>query len=98
MRLELTLHEAQQLRRCLTHALEEQHPQEEQAALQQLYDKVVATQTHAMRQTPCPVCQQLFTQERIGRTGRYCSAACKQKAYRQRRAQAKRYYGPSFSG
>jgi hypothetical protein len=83
MHLKLTRQQVDQLRRCLAHALHQQHPEEEQAALQQLYDKVVVAQSHATRQTPCPVCQQLFTQETSGRTGRYCSAACKQKAYRQ---------------
>jgi hypothetical protein len=97
MRLELTLHEADQLRRSLAHALEQQHSEEEQTALQQLDDKVAAAQAQAARQTPCPVCQQLFTQETSGRTGRYCSAACKQKAYRQRRDQAKRRHVPRFS-
>ena len=41
------------------------------------YNQATATRT-------CPVCKEPFTQLRCGRTGHYCSPACKQKAYRQR--------------
>lgn len=33
----------------------------------------------------CQVCGQQIAQEQTGRMRRYCSAACKQEAYRQRR-------------
>ena len=55
--------------------------------LAQAYDQATATQT-------CPVCHSTFTQLRRGRTGHYCSSACKQRAYRQRRNAWQRYIPP----
>ena len=57
------------------------------AQLDQAYDQATTTRT-------CPVCQAPFTQVRRGRTGHYCSPACKQKAYRQRRNAWRRYTPP----
>ena len=45
--------------------------------------KLDLAQQHATRTLCCPVCQTAFTQLTTGRTGQYCSAACKQKAYRR---------------
>lgn len=42
----------------------------------------------------CPICATSFPQHHVGRTGCYCSNACKQKAYRQRCNQRKRQFGP----
>ena len=42
----------------------------------------------------CPICNVSFAQDKVGRTGCYCSNACKQKAYRQRVNQRKRQFGP----
>jgi hypothetical protein len=44
----------------------------------------------------CPVCQQQFTQHQSGRLASYCSNACKQKAYRQRRLERKRQWRPDW--
>ena len=43
---------------------------------------------------PCPICNVPFSQDKVGRTGCYCSSACKQKAYRLRVNERKRQYGP----
>ncbi len=97
MRLELTLQETAHLRHCLTEALARHESGGEDEELKNLFNKIVEAETRSTRQRTCPVCQQLFTQETVGRTGRYCCAACKQKAYRQRRDKAMRRYGPRFS-
>ena len=97
MRLELTLQEAAQLRHCLTEALAQYERGADDEELKNLFNKIVAAEARATRQVTCPVCQQLFTQETVGRTGLYCSTACKQKAYRQRRDQWRRTQGPRFS-
>jgi hypothetical protein len=97
MRLELTLQETAQLRRCLTDALARHERDGEDEGLKNLFNKIVAVEARSTRQVTCPVCQQLFTQETVGRTGRYCSPACKQKAYRQRRDQWRRVQRPRFS-
>lgn len=39
----------------------------------------------AWQTTPCEVCGELIPQAPTGRLKRYCSAACKQEAYRKRR-------------
>jgi hypothetical protein len=46
----------------------------------------------ALRLHTCPVCQQTFAQGQRGRMAVYCSAACKQKAYRQRVNASRRYF------
>ena len=79
IRLELTIQQANWLQQQL---LDHAHDADDQsttllAQLADAYARATATQT-------CPVCQHDFTQLRRGRTGHYCSAACKQKAYRQR--------------
>ena len=79
IRLDLTTQQADWLQQqLLDHALDtdgQRNTLLEQ--LTQAYEQATTTQT-------CPVCQAPFTQLRCGRIGHYCSAACKQKAYRQR--------------
>ncbi len=55
-----------------------------------LLAKLDARRQEATSQRTCPVCGNAFTQLESGRSGQYCSAACKQKAYRQRRDRALR--------
>jgi NADH pyrophosphatase NudC (nudix superfamily) len=83
--LRLSLPEAVLLRHLLS-------AQETNAAA--LLAKLDAAQQEAIRQRVCPVCGSVFTQLKGGRSARYCSAACKQKAYRQRRKQALRSHYP----
>ena len=80
--LSLSLPEAELLRRLLR-----QQPQENAAAL---LAKLDAAQQEATAERICPVCGAAFTQLKHGRIAQYCSNACKQKAYRQRRDQALR--------
>lgn len=56
----------------------------DEAMRQQVAHKVAAAQELALLVQLCPICQQTFTQLHAGRQGRYCSNACRQKAYRQR--------------
>ena len=79
IRLELTIPQADWLQQ---HLLDHAQAADDQptillAQLVQAYERATASQT-------CPVCQRTFTQMRCGRTGIYCSSACKQKAYRER--------------
>ena len=97
MRLELTLQEAEALRRCLSQALALHEGDADDQVLKHLLEKVIAAETRATRPARCPVCQQLFSREATGRTGVYCSPACKQKAYRQRRKAWRRQVGPYAS-
>ena len=53
--------------------------------IQHILHKLDRAQQHATHTLCCPICQTAFTQLTTGRTGQYCCAACKQKAYRQRR-------------
>ena len=53
--------------------------------IQHILHKLDLAQHQATHTQLCPVCQTPFTQLTTGRTGQYCTAACKQKAYRQRR-------------
>ncbi len=94
MRLELTLQEAESLHNTLTRALAHNGTDADEQVLKKLLEKVVEGMTHSTRHARCPVCQQLFTQDVAGRTGIYCSTACKQKAYRQRRNAWRRQVGP----
>jgi len=96
MRLELTLPEAKSLQRYLVDTLALQEDAGDEQILKTLLNKVIDAQNRAIQETVCPVCQQSFSQEKIGRTGRYCSAACKQKAYRRRRNDWRKQYGSRF--
>ena len=97
MRLDLTLQESACLRRCLTEAHAFHEGDADEQLLKKLLEKVVEAESLSTRQSRCPVCQQSFSQETAGRTGVYCSPACKQKAYRQRRNAWRRQVGPYAS-
>jgi len=97
MQLDLTLQETERLRCCLTEALASHAGGADEQVLKKLLGKVVEAESRSTRRSRCPVCQQPFTREAVGRTGVYCSAACKQKAYRQRRDTWRRQFGPSVS-
>ena len=97
MQLDLTLQETERLQRCLAEALAFHEGDADEQLLKKLLEKVVEAESRSTRQSCCPVCQQSFTREAVGRTGVYCSAACKQKAYRQRRDTWRRQFGPSVS-
>jgi hypothetical protein len=83
--LELSLAETQQLQQWLMDALQGQTVSpERQQTFPLLLTKLRMATDSATCPTECPVCHTWFTQEKTGRTGRYCSTACKQRAYRQR--------------
>ena len=42
----------------------------------------------------CEVCREPFYASKSGSQALYCSARCRQKAYRQREFERKRYFGP----
>ena len=86
--LRLTLSELEQLR----HALHIQTGLPQTALL----DKLDEAQREATLQRSCPLCGTTFTQLKSGRIAQYCSAACKQKAYRQRCVQALRSHYPPY--
>lgn len=90
IRLELDLTEGCQLQRWLTDALQAGPHQKAYPGLQSVLAKLTAAADQAVRLVQCPVCQAWFAQGRLGRSAQYCSAACKQKAYRQRRHVRKR--------
>lgn len=92
VRLELTLAEARQLQHWLTQG---HPPLQESACLDRVSTILAEALAEAIQRHQCPVCQQWFTRVLSGRTGRYCSAACKQKAYRQRRLDSRKQFGPS---
>jgi hypothetical protein len=85
--LHLTLSQLKQLRQLLANQVDA----DEHKLLRAQLD---IAQAQATEERICPVCQTTFTQLKAGRNARYCSAACKQKAYRQRRDQARRQCGP----
>ena len=89
--LQLTIQEATALRTQLT----ADGADTLTADLRIILHKLDAAHTAATRLHHCPVCQRSFTQTTQGRTGLYCSPACKQKAYRQRQRESRRQYGPS---
>jgi hypothetical protein len=96
MRLELTLVELQQLQHCLRAELQRHPAQDDQCqTLQPLLTKLENAAMQASRPSECAVCHHWFSQDQDGRTGHYCSAACKQKAYRQRQLAARKQFGPS---
>ena len=96
VRLELTLAEAQHLHHWLMDTLDRSSAQPGAiTCLQTVGAKLAAAVNDATQRQQCPVCQHWFTQENKGRNGRYCGAACKQKAYRQRRLDARKQFRPS---
>lgn len=86
--LRLTLSELKQLRKLLVDRVDVDH--------NLLMAKLDDAQRDATLQRTCPVCGTTFTQLRAGRIAQYCSAACKQKAYRQRRDRALRSHYPPY--
>jgi hypothetical protein len=99
IRLELTLKEAQQLCQCLSNILltqaDEHNLSEANETLQAVWSKLVEAEADATQPTQCLVCRNWFSQDKRGRNGHYCSAACKQKAYRQRRQAWRRQFRPA---
>ncbi len=95
IRLELTLSEAEQLQQWLSTMMVPPTTQVDNNQGQVILDKLVAACGKARLLQVCPVFQRPFTQELSGRTGQYCSNACKQKAYRQRRDSWQQHYGPN---
>jgi hypothetical protein len=91
VRLELTLAEARQLQHWLTDV---HPPLQENPCLKHVPTKLAEALGDATQRHQCPVCQQWFTRALSGRTGRYCSVACKQKAYRQRQLDSRKQFGP----
>ena len=89
IRLEFTLAETHLLQQWLLDTLPAQRED-----LRAVLTKLATAVEQATRQLHCPVCRHAFTQEKAGRTGRYCSIACKQKAYRQRQLAARKQFGP----
>jgi hypothetical protein len=96
VRLELTRSETDLLQQWLTDTLSDRLAQPAQLeGLHTILSKLTLAADQATRQLHCPVCRHAFTQEKAGRTGRYCSIACKQKAYRQRQLAARKQFGPT---
>jgi hypothetical protein len=85
IRLELGLAECRQLQHWLTNTLQAGPGQDDYPGLQSVLTKLNQATDQAVRRVQCPVCQEWFGQGVVGRSGQYCSPACKQKAYRQRR-------------
>lgn len=48
-------------------------------------EAAVETKRNTLKEVTCPVCNRVFTAEIIRTQLTYCSAACKQKAYRKKR-------------
>ena len=91
IRLELTHQEAD----LLHHLLTDTSPGQLSAVAATVLVKLQTAQEQATRMTRCPVCETIFPQTSAGRIGEYCSAACKQKAYRLRRNAQRRQFGPA---
>src|SRR5262245_20338405 len=91
IRLELTLAETHLLQQWLLDTLPAQR-EDVRTLLTKLATAADQAGALGARQLHCPVCQHAFTQEKAGRTGRYCSVACKQKAYRERRLAARKQF------
>jgi hypothetical protein len=92
VRLDLTLAEAHQLHHWLTAAQSSEQGNVPAWFLATLLPKLAEALVNATKRRQCPICQQWFTQEQRGRTGRYCGAACKQKAYRRRRLERQKAF------
>lgn len=92
IQLNLTLQEACFLRTSLSDLPQDAISDD----IQHILHKLDLAQQSATSTQQCPVCRRSFTQFTNGRTGHYCSNACKQKAYRQRRLDAIRRIPPRF--
>ncbi len=84
IRLSLTMQQGDQLHGLLSHLVQKGSETDRQHA-HQLLALLTAAQQAATLLQQCPICQRTFTPSTAGRTGVYCSPACKQKAYRQRK-------------
>lgn len=89
----LTHQQAEQLHHILALSLQlsPEHADDALALLHHLQQAQLA----APLEQPCTVCRTLFFPAGSGRSGLYCSNACKQKAFRQRYNASKRYFGPA---
>lgn len=93
--LTLTHPEIQLLHQALAPLAQDSLPTSQPAAA--LLTKLLQAQQDTTRHLLCSVCHVTFTQDSSGRHGHYCSAACKQKAYRQRCLERKKQFGPRRS-
>lgn len=102
IRLELTHTEADHLQQGLAILVAQSTAEDVVVAYQLLLAKLGAACQQATVQPLCPVCQADFTQLNAGRRplrrsgAHYCSNACKQKAYRQRRLERTRQWRPDW--
>jgi len=96
IRLELTHTEAVHLQQALASLVSQSISEDVVVAFQSLVDRLGAACQQEAAQQLCPVCQRAFIQLNAGRLARYCSNACKQKAYRQRRLERKRQWRPDW--
>jgi hypothetical protein len=95
IRLELSLAEGRQLQHWLTHLLPtEPRCTDDSQTLQGLLANLSRACDQAVRFIQCPVCRTCFPQGTVGRSAQYCTSACKQKAYRQRKNARKKQFGP----
>ena len=92
--LKLTHQQAEQLQHILA-LIQQLSPEQADYALA-LHHHLQQAQLAAPIEQQCAVCQSTFSQRGAGRTGLYCSNACKQKAFRQRYNAAKRRFVPTF--
>lgn len=90
IRLDLDLSEWSLLHDLLTDSLIADPGGQRQG--RELLAKLDTAHNAATTTRSCPVCQQSFTQLKSGRPGRYCSNACRQKAYRLRNLEWKRSF------
>lgn len=99
IRLELTLAEGQQLQRWLADIRQADTIRDDDSRLyRSVLEKLDRAASQATRSIQCPVCQRWFPESKVGRSAQYCSAACKQKAYRQRHNARKRQTRASRQG
>lgn len=94
--LALTPAEADHLHQGLSMLVVQSTSEDVVVAYQLLLAKLAAACQQQAVQQLCPVCQRDFTQLNAGRLALYCSNACKQKAYRQRRLERKRQWRPDW--
>lgn len=96
IRLDLTQVEAVQLQQALASLVSQADAEDVVVAGQRLLAKLAAACQQETAPQHCPVCQCAFTPRNGGRLARYCSNACKQKAYRRRRLERQRQWRPAW--
>jgi hypothetical protein len=94
MRLDLTHTEADHLQQALSNLVAQSTSEDVVVAYQGLLAKLATACQQASAPQLCPVCQREFTPLNTRRLTLYCSNACRQKAYRQRRLARKRRWRP----